>query len=306
MGTPMISWDGKENLQVHKYLVNLEEHMAGGLAFNSCQSAISACLETLGSRLQPISVIMPVNAPFDALMGVIRSNARPVITDLDPWTFQADAKQVAQALQDLPEAVVYLNRPGGMAVSPALLEAVQDVPTICDTRLMPLESDMLFTFNIYDLSLVCGEGAVMYAKDPDIKKDLIQVRADSKSELPEVCASFVYTRQPLMGDYPTGKYYRELLENSEKSGIIGFQGDLPQSTYLVKVKDAHAVMSRFNSIGLQLEYGCIPVYRYEIARKRFPVDLNYPVAEKLHKELVLLPNHEGIKRERFLEEIWNV
>ncbi len=94
MGTPMVSWDGQENLQNHRHLKRFEEHAAQGIAFNSSQAAITACLEILGSRFQPISVIMPVNVSLDALNAVIRANARPIMTEVDEWTFQADHKQV--------------------------------------------------------------------------------------------------------------------------------------------------------------------------------------------------------------------
>ncbi len=305
-GTPMISWDGVENLQEQKYLRQFEQHMAGGIAFSSSQAAITACLEILGSRLQPISVIMPVNVAYDTLMGVIRSSARPIICDIDEWTFQADAKQVSEALQECPEAVVLLTRPGGMPVAPALLEAVQDVPTICDARMLPVETEMKCTFNVYDISVMVGEGAVLFVKDEVQIKDLKQVRADSKSELSEVCAALAYKRQPQMQGLPNGSAYAELLKNTSKSGIMGFAGDTPLPTYLIKVPDAKLILTHFAQKGMKLSYGSIPVYKYPIARQRWRQEPNYPIAEKVHSRLMLLPNNEGVKREAFLEIIWNV
>ncbi len=241
--TPFISWDGKENLQGQQHLTRLEKHLAGGLAFNSSQAAISASLEILGSRFQPISVIMPVNAPYDALMGVIHANARPVVTDINDFDFQADTDQVKEALEGLPEAVVYLNRPGGLPVNAGLLEAVQDVPTICDSRILPLEDEMLFTFNIYDLSVMVGEGAVLYSKNEEQLNDLKQVRADTKTELPEISSALAYQRQPQMRDLPDGSEYTELLDKSQKTGIIGYAGNTPLSTYLIRVNNAKLILT---------------------------------------------------------------
>lgn len=304
--TPMVSWDGKENLQGLHNLIKLEKYLAGGLAFSSNQAAITACLELLGSRLRPISVIMPVNAPYDALMGVIRANARPVITDVDPISFQANVSQVIEALVDLPEAVVYLNRPGGLPVDKELLEAVQSVPTICDARVLPVEKDMLFTFNVYDISLLVGEGAVLYHKYEEQVTELKQIRADAKAELPEISSALAFNRLPQMSTYPDGSVYTQLIEKSEKSGIIGYNCSLPNPTYLIKVKDAQAVGQHFSKLGIQIGSGCLPVYKYPIARKRWTQEPNYPVAEALHKELVLLPNHENINKERLIEELWKI
>ncbi len=302
----ILSWDGKENLQEHKHLRQFEKSMAKAIAFNSSQAAVTACLEILGSRFQPISVIMPVNVPYDTLQGVIRANARPIITDIDEWTFQADAKQVAAALRDAPEAVVLLTRPGGMPIAGSLLEAVQDVPTICDSRILPVETEMVCTFNIYDMSVMVGEGSVVYTKNEDQIKDLKQIRADSKTELSEVAAALAYKRQPQMPTYPNGSKYSELLDNSSKSGIIGFAGNTPHPTYLIKVSNAAVVRNHFIKKGVEFSFGSIPVYKYPIARKRWRQEPNYKIAEKVLNQLLLLPNNEGVKRDAVLEEIWTV
>jgi len=302
----MISWDGKESLQDHWRLHEYEKHMAGGIAFNSSQAAITACLEVLGSRFQPISVIMPVNVSYDALMGVIRANARPIVCDIDEWTLQANPEQVSSALKDAPEAIVLLNRPGGRLVDEKLLEVVQEVPTICDSRMLPLEEIMLFTFNVYDISVMVGSGAVVYLKNEEQASDLKQIRADSKVELSEVNAALAYKRQPLMSDYPDGSEYMELLDSVGKFGIIGISGNTPLPTFLIKVKDSKLILDYFAQRRVQLAYGSIPVYKYPIARKRWQQEPNYKIAEKMHGQLVLLPNHEGVNRARCLEEIWKV
>lgn len=304
MGIPAISWDGKEDLQQHAHLSKLEAALNNGIGFSSSQAGITTCLESLGSRFQPISVIMPVNAPYDALMGVIRSNARPIITTIDLHTFQSNVDQVKEALQSLPEAVVYLHRPGGLPVEPELLEAIQDVPTICDTRLLPVEADMKFTFNIYDISVMVGDGAFVYTKQSEIRSDLIQIRADSRTELSEVASALAFKRKVGMLTYPNGDEYSQLLDISGKSGILGFSGPIPNPTYLIQVEDAYKVRSKLYKKGIETAFGCIPVYKYPIARKRWTQEPNYLVAEQLHNQLVLLPNSGNINRSVILEEIW--
>ena len=303
----MISWDGTEDLQTCKCLLAFERSMANAIAFNSSQAAIGACLEILGSRFQPISVILPVTVSQDTLQAVIRSNARPVVVDIDPWTFQADPEQVAECLQDLPEAVVLLTRPGGMPIAPKLLEAVLDVPTICDSRLLPTEVEMVCTYNIYDISVMVGEGAVVYTKNEDQIKDLKQIRADSKSELSEVSAALAYQRHPELSTFPTGSKYSEILDKSSNTGILGFAGDSPNSTFLIKVNNVQVVLNHFaKKHNLKFTHGAIPVYKYPIMRQRWQQEPNYPNAEKVHNQLMLLPNNEGVNHQALLDEIWDV
>ena len=151
-----------------------------------------------------------------------------------------------------------------------------------------------------------GEGAVLYSKNEEQLNDLKQVRADTKTELPEISSALAYQRQPQMRDLPDGSEYTELLDKSQKTGIIGYAGNTPLSTYLIRVNNAKLILTHFAQMGIQMSYGSIPVYKYPIARKRWVQEPNYPVAEQVFNQLVLLPNHEGVKKDKVLEAIWKL
>lgn len=278
----------------------------GGIVFDSSQSAITAALEVLGSRFQPISVVMPVTVTYDALMAVIRSNARPVVVDIDPDTLQADVSQVQECLESMEDAVVLLTRPAGLPVAPSLMEAVQDVPTIVDTRVLPTELEMFCTYNVYDMSPMLGKGAVVYAKNSDICKDLRVAREDAQTGMGEVLAALGYKRLPEISLLPRGLEYSELIDKSGKSGIVGYGGSAVLGSYLVRVSDANKAQQHLAKRGVQTAFGVVPVYKYEIARKRFPQELNYPIAEDLCTKFLLLPDHEDVPRDQILDALWNL
>lgn len=300
---PLYSWDGKENLVSDYHLNQLEKHLPPGIVFNTIQSAVSACLEILGSKYNPISVVLPVNITPDILAGVIQAGGRPVILDVDSNTFQIDTEQLKEALKELKDAVVCLTRPAGIPAPESLLETVQDVPTIGITNIPPVESNMRFTFNLYDLSLLCGEGAVVFQQDETQQKDLKIIQKNNDSGLSEVNSALVYKRLPLLLDYPTGEEYLKIIETFEKSDIIGYGSGTPNPVFLLQVKDVQPILGVLRTKGLLCSLGCIPVYKYEIAKKRWATEPNYPVAERLFKTLLLLPNHDGVNKRELLELI---
>lgn len=295
----MVSWDGQENLQGRNRLAKFDQAL-GGVVFSSTQAAITAALEVLGSRFQPISVVIPVTASYNTLMAVIRANARPIVVDIDKHTLQADPIQVREVLGDVEEAVVLLTRPGGLPITSELLEIVQDVPTIVTTDVLPTELDMLCTYSVYDMSMMLGNGSVVFTKTSEVLKDLKTVRTDSQTEMSEVLATLGYKRHPEMAFLPKGLEYGKLL-NAVDCNITGYGGNATSGTYLIEVSDAYRAYSVLAENGIQTALGVVPVYKYAIARKRFPQEPNYPVAEQLHTRFLLLPDHEDAPRARILD-----
>ena len=305
---PLVSWDGKENLQGIARTSLLEQTLQDRAAvFDSIQASIMACLESLGSRKQQTAVIMPVTAPLDALMGVIRAGAMPVLLDVSAVDLQLDRALLREALEALENAVVYLNIPGGLPVAPELVEALAAVPTcptIVDTRLPPVYMHFHGSYTIYDLSTLVGAGAVMLPRDPEQLDTLKILRNEAVAELPEVCAALAYKRLDNIQDIQDTSEYADLLETSSKSGIIGFRSAYPTPVFLAMVEDGKAVLSHIQSKNYQGAWGAVPLYFYPHVRERWQEEPEYPVAEKLAKEVILLPNHCGIDRTELLEEIY--
>jgi len=309
---PLISWDGEENLQGHIRSLAVEERLGDrALTFSSCQTAIMSCLEVLGSRLAPITVIMPVTAPVDALMGVIKAGGNPILLDINQVSLQMDVNQLTEILQDLDEyekdqevkrsVVVYLNRPGGMSLDTCLVDCLQDYITVVDTRLPPCESYATGTFSIYDLSVLSGQGAVVFHNTDQVFEDLKVVREENHFELPEVLSALVYKRLPeLKNTVPTD---REYVENIKKYDIIGFSSISNSPFFWVYVKNAKNILEKMKEKGVDVRLGLVPLYKYVNVKKRLNKDPAYPVAERLHNHILVLPNNQKINKRGILEDI---
>lgn len=289
---PLISWDSQEDLQGHDRCEQLEKNLKGqAVLFNSNQSAISACLELMGSRVGELFCVMPVTAPKDAVQGVIRAGAMPILLDISPADLQLATEPVVELLESVPNAVVYLTRPGGLPIRPELLEAVQEVPTIIDSRLPPVERTFLGTFNLYDLSGMIGQGSLLYHHDTEKVNELKIIRDMSNTHVPELLVGLFVRRWREIGKLKDTSQYTELLEISNESGIIGYKSVTPTYTFLAMVSDAGGALEALNTQGYKAELGLIPVYTYADMRKRWKEEPDYPVAESLKNKVLLLPNH---------------
>ena len=161
------------------------------VVFNSVQNAVQACMEMLGTRTSTVSVMLPVTTPVDAMSGVMRGGAQPIILDLDEDTLQMDHKQVLEVLQELKDgAVMLLSRSVDKGPTKELREATEEYPCIFLNDFTPHPQDNHWgDFNIYDLSPWIGCGAVIRTNLEEQLKDLKIVRGGVLglgAELPEV------------------------------------------------------------------------------------------------------------------------
>lgn len=300
----VISWDGIEAISGRQHLAELEANWPTGVVYSSCQSAIEACMALFGSKYQEVTAILPVNAPYDAVMAFINANARTVLLDIKEEDLQLNTEQLKEALSTFKNPLVYLTQPGGLNVRRDIWESVLQVPTICDSRMMPVETQFKFTFNIYDLTALCGEGAVVFHKYEEQLQDLKQARILHGSSLSELACTKVSSRLPEMHKYPNcAGYYTEL----DGKHIGPFQNPyIPTPTCLLFVRDAKKAINRLTNLGIPATYGSVPVYKYSDVRKRWKSLPDYPVAEKLANKLIMVPNHPLVDRERIVRELCHV
>ena len=285
------------------------EHMLGGpthdtaVAVSTVQLAIQMCLEVLGSRTHMIPCILPVNASPDTLSAVMRAGAQPVLLDINGGTLQMCEKRLKEALDELESAAVILTRPGGHPVSPALLDLVQDVPTIVDTRLLPHTQlddnpdDLCGTFNVFDLTQVCGAGAVIRHK---YKQQLLMLRTmrsgvmGHSGELPGILAALAKIE---LSDTTRNKNYldtveklRELLWGQVERGIIPWLASPGGPTpLLVFVPNAKRAITQLRSHQIEASQGSYPLHLLDEVRGRFKETPEYPVAEQVSNHVLAVP-----------------
>lgn len=304
---PFNSWDGVTDNTGTTGQKKLEQFLGpAAVAFSTYQAAITAILEVLGSRTHDVPVIMPVTASPDTIAAVLRSGASPLLLDIDPATLQLDHLLLTEVLTELPAAVVLLDRPGGRKVEAALLELVQDLPTIIDTRLVPslsIEEDCVGTFTVFDLGPVIGTGSIVIHKYSEQINELKVVRngilglaahltdtlallAHSQLTADPMLEARKQTQREIAAEYTrllSGKRHCLFLDNEE----------FPYFT--VDVENADKVIAHLHSYGIAALKPVYPLHLIPNISRRWAETPSYPNAESVCTRLVSLPTHPGVR-----------
>ncbi len=293
------------DFQSTKPVEELEALLGGesAISVSSTQLAIQMCLEVLGSRTHMIPCILPVNAPLDTMAAVLRAGAQPILLDINGGTLQMDAEQLQEALTEVEASVVLLTRPGGQPVSEELLELVQDQPTIIDTRLPPrpefdTEIDLCGTFNVFDLTQVCGSGAVIKHKFAKQQKLLRKIRSGvmgHSAQLPALLAvracKVIRNADKRLAWYRSDvERLRSELNRYADRGIIPWPASPSGRTpLLVFVPNARRAITQLRSHNIEAALGSYPLHDLTELRQRYKEEPSYPVAEQVMNQVIALP-----------------
>jgi dTDP-4-amino-4,6-dideoxygalactose transaminase len=301
-----ISLYGEEDWFSLKHLSALEMYIAGKhtCATNTVQTAVQACLELLGTRADVVPVIMPVTAPPDTLAAVLRSGAHPLLLGIDEETLQIDLEQLKDAIAMLEEdervPIVLLNRPFGQPVRPELSEVIADLPSVCDSRLLPHpeleEDDLPCSFNIFDLTPICGSGAVIVHPFVTQVKQLKEVRNGPMGlagALPEQQAKHALA---VLKSFPLQvKLYEESLNQLMSYGLDVMGPSKWPAPLWIKVPNARLIVAHLASYDIASAVGLHPLYGLDEVKRRYKEDPEYPVAEKLENSFVCIPTHQKVQ-----------
>lgn len=287
--------------------------------FSSCQAAITAALEVLGSRTHDIPVVMPITALPDTISAVLRAGGNPILLDINPNTLQTEPSMLKEVIDSLQAVVTVLDRPGGMPVHADLLSLVQDLPTIVDTRLPPQLGNDAYcvgTFNVFDLSPVIGTGGLVVHKFSDQVHELKLVRSGLlglAANLNDMLSALAYTRLRNNPDLAARKQaqqkvfstYSDLLSGKKE---ILFPECLEKPYCILRVNSANKVIAHLHSFGISAIKPVFPLHTLPIMQRRWQETPEYPVAEELTDKLVALPTHPGVvgKEEEIVSKLLDV
>jgi hypothetical protein len=274
MGTDKVTLY-KEDWYSRTWTTCLEDYIAPkhSCATSSVQVAVQACLELLGTRTEVVPVIMPVTSAPDTLSAVLRSGAHPLLLDIDEVHLQMDVEQLKDALSLVAEEdkvpVVLFNRPFGDPIRPELLEMIQDLPSIMDARLEPHKhlgvDDLCCTFNIFDLTPVCGGGGfVIHGFSKQVKQ----------------------IKQVATGVMGLGGRLPELLAERAFTEIKCLDHDVPEPLEWIKVPNARRAAATLASHNIEAVVSVFPLYKLEEVKRRYSEEPEYPIAEKVENSYI--------------------
>jgi len=192
------------------------------------------------------------------------------LLDVDEETLQMDVDQLKDALSLMAEGekvpVVLFNRPFGNPIRPELLELVQDLPSIMDSRLVPRkdlgEDDLCCTFNIFDLTPLCGAGGF-----------IIHGYAKQVKQLKQVATG-------VMG---LGGILPELL--AEKA-VTEIKLDTIEPLEWVKVTNDRRAAATLASYDIEAVIAVFPLYKLDEVKRRYSEEPEYPIAEKVENSYI--------------------
>ena len=287
-------------------LEELEQLVAGpyACATASVQIAVQSCLELLGTRVDVIPVVMPVTSAPDTLAAVLRAGGHPLLLDIEEEHLQMDPAQLKDALEMLEEQkrvpVILFNRPFRMPVREELLEIVADYPSVSDARVVPGEflsgPDIACTFNVFDLSTVCGAGALTIHGFPEQVDQLKLVRSGPMGldgALPEMLAEeavHVHSYWQI-----TRKHYWEEVEKFQGTEHHVMGPSTEPGVVWLKVDNARRTAATLKSYDIEAVIGLAPLYEIEEVKCRYQEEPEYPVTKALENSFVCF-NYEDIEK----------
>jgi dTDP-4-amino-4,6-dideoxygalactose transaminase len=293
----------------HNHLTALESFIAEehACAVSTTQIAVQSCLELLGTRTALVPVIAPITLPPDSLSGVLRAGAHPLLLDIDKDTLQMDADQLREVIEILDNEgntpIVLFNRPFGSHISAKLLDLVQDLPSIVDSRLLPhdslTEDDLPCVFNLFDLTPICGGGAIILHKYVEQVAQLKLVRSGPmglSGALSEPQAEMALRK---LKDFETRlEHYKKVVDRFLVHEFeVQMYGPCDQPSILwLKVSNARQFAATLKSYGIEAVIGIVPLYRLEEVRRRYAEEPDYPVVDSLENKFVCVPAEEEVIR----------
>jgi dTDP-4-amino-4,6-dideoxygalactose transaminase len=303
---PFSSWDGVNDHTGTSGQRKLEQFLGPASAvFSTYQAAITATLEVMGSRTHELPVIMSISASPDTIAAVLRSGATPLLLDINPNTLQLDTSLLKEVLEELEAAVVILDRPAGLSIDPELLEIVDDLPTIIDTRLIPsldMAEACVGTFTVFDLGPMIGTGAVVIHKYADQLNELKIVRngvLGLAAHLNDTLSLLAY--DCLKAD-PTLAKRKAVQKGVVETYASLFEGKLDciltQDTewpyFVVFVDNADKVIAHLHSYDIAALKPIYPLHLLPNISRRWAEKPEYPNVESIYNNLVALPTHSGV------------
>jgi len=300
------SWDGINDYTGTSGQKKLEKFLSpASVVFSTYQAAITATLEILGSRTHELPVILSVSASPDTIAAVLRSGACPLLLDINPATLQIDATLLREVLTELQAAVVVLDRPAGLPVDPELLEIVDDLPTIIDTRLLPnlgMADDCIGTFTVFDLGPVIGTGAVVIHKYGEQLNELKIVRngvLGLAAHLNDTLALMAYELLKTDPSLEKRKAMQKTVADTYASLLSGKLSCLVDDNvewpyFVVSVKNADKVIAHLHSYDISVLRPIYPLHLLPNISRRWAEKPSYPNAESVGNTLVALPIHPGV------------
>ena len=215
-----------------------------------------------------------------------------------------DPEQLKEAIELVSKEgqvpVVLFNRPFGLPVRPELLEQALDLPSICDSRVVPHKDlgldDMQCAFNVFDLAPLCGGGAAIIHPFPAQVKHLKAVRSGVMGLSGALSEPQAEMAVGAIENYEDRiNVYREVVNQLMSYGLEIMPPAQWPAPLWVKVTNARKTVAHLLSYEIQAVVSLCPLHTLDEVKRRYAETPEYSVVTKLHNRFVCIPSHEGVR-----------
>ena len=270
---------------------------SNAVAFNSVQNAIQACLESLGSRQQPLPVVLPVVCPPDTVSAVFRSGCQPFLIDVDKDTLSFDVEALKEVVEAIPTAIAVIPHYAGVSAMTEEVAALLDGHVIIrDVRSAPvagLALDDRYTFEVYDYTAEVGAGAVVTTKHQALSTMLMRVR----SGILGLAADFPAIQSSQLEGLIESSYNRDLVDY--EAYLTRVRDALPSSCTLIapkkewgpllfRVPNAKRAIANLHDVGILAQLVVAPLSDFDELKRRYKEPPSYPTADSLKNEIICI------------------
>lgn len=305
----LYAWDGIEEID---YVAKLEKLIPHSLVTSSVQAAIQIVLESAGTTVTPLPVLMPVTAPLETFSGVLRAGAQPVLLDIDAESLQMSPERLQEALTELGKgSLVLVHSPLGTSVTSALrtLIGTENVGIFDASNMLPnLSSEVDLTFEIYGFRAIAGGAVIKHPYDRTVLKQICNGICGLSARMSNIVALKTWQRLSKLTDYDykTSEVVQTLssLLHNSNSGIITYTPGWGMVPIVIKTDKAKQVQVHLQSYNIETEMLITPLYAYDEVARRFTEGVpDYPVTNSLRDKLLAIPTHPGVKgKEEYIVE----
>ena len=304
------------------------EHAVG---MSSGTDAILAALMALG--IGPGDEVVTSTYSFFATAGCIaRVGATPVLVDIDPETFNIDARAAIAAITSRTKAIIPVHLYGQMADMQPLMEAaaekgiaiIEDACQSIGSKYQGKQSGSwgltaCFSFFPSKNLGAFGDGGLATTNDAAFARELRLMRSHgsvtkyyhqkvgANFRLDALQAAILRVKAPHLGGWTAARranavIYRELFEHAGLTGRITPPAERPDcfhiyNQFVIRAPKRDALRAHLDARGVGTEvYYPVPFHQQECFRYLGHADGDFPEAERAAAETLALPIYGELTR----------
>ncbi len=265
---------------------------------------------------------------FATVEAIIYTGAKPVFVDIDPETFNIDASQISEVVTEKTKAILPVHIFGYPANMPNIMEianrynlkVIEDCAQSFGASINGKKTGSFGNAGCYSFYPsknlgAYGDGGMIISDDPEIAQKIRMLRNHGSkgsyrhefigynSRLDEIQAGILLVKFNKIDDYNRKRRNNAMLYNSLLKGFVKLPVEKDDVThvyhqYTIQSKKRDAIQNYLKDRGIpSVVYYPVPLHLQDALRYLGYKQNDFPVAEKVSKEVLSLPIYPEIEEQ---------